>query len=117
MAKSKKSRKPNPNSPFWHPKKVGEVKEGTFVEFQSTLMGGAILLSSGLVGLSYVLKSAFRPVAASMKAGAKVKIEFTGKSGRTLTYKVWLNGKELPTSNFQGITDKAELAAMMTAKK
>lgn len=94
-------KKQNTNSPFWKPAKVGDKLEGKFVEFQETSTGsGAMKLSTGLVGLSTVLKSLLRPVARKMKAGDPVRIVFTGttkgqRGKPARLFDVWVKGKKL----------------------
>ena len=94
---------------FWKPKKEGETIEGTFVKFSATNKGGAAMSLTGcpIVGMSHVLRGMFRDAVKKdqVKPGAKVKIEFTGKSGRAFVYRAWLNGKELEGGGFKALTN------------
>lgn len=119
MTKSK-AKKRNTLSPFWTPTKIGDKKEGIFEEFQTTLFGGAMKLNTGLIGLSTVLKSLFRPVAMKMKQGDKVKVVFTGtgkgRAGKpSRIFEAWLNGKKL--EGMFAAASKDEIAGLFEEKK
>lgn len=109
MAKQKKMKKANPNSPFWHPKNAGDSLAGTFVGFTKTQIGVVMQVKTPKgeipVGLGSNLRQTIKPVAEKMKIGDKVKFQYKGtvktKKGRPCKqFDFTLNGKKLVSAAF-----------------
>lgn len=102
MRKEEREGKP---SPFWKPEADGQFIEGVFKGYEQTEKSVCIRINETLVALSTVLRSFFKPVYRSMKAGkSKLRIVYIGETEKKYSghhaklYRVYLNGKELEQS-------------------
>lgn len=104
MARAKKMETATP-SVFWKPENVGEKISGKFSAWQKTSMGNMALVLSmdddsvRLVGMSVVLFNLFKPIAAKMKKGTGICIEYAGKRKRARLFNVEVNGKRITQEN------------------
>jgi len=104
------------SSPFWKPKKTGDQIEGVFEGFEMSNLENKkgehpvnMRLDAGIVTLSSVLVSFFKPVWKKLRAGkTRIKIVFVGLTKKTYygknkakLYTVLLDGKELKQASFQ----------------
>lgn len=108
MAKSKAVKK---ESPFWHPKRIGEFLEGKFIQFQSTKLpqrkgkppetGLAMQLEGCLlIGIGTILATDLAPIYQKIKKGDKIKVQFTGeapsnKGNPAKLFDIFWNGKQV----------------------
>lgn len=118
MAKQRKAKEHNPDSPFLFFDEPGSEYTGRFSHWQETKFGMAIVFADGkLLGMKTVLEQLFESVATKLKKGDKITVHYLGKSKRTKLYAVVLNGKKLEQKNFNKPADTKSVSKWFNRPK